>query len=255
MNSSFMLENKVAIVTGGGTGIGFSIATEMARAGANIVVASRKMEHLEKAVKQVTALGKQCLAVPVDLRKPEDIDNLVLMTVEKFGRIDILVNNAGVYFTSLPFEDASINALDVVINIDLRGTLLTCRAVGKVMIKQQKGNIINIASDAGVFGDPEAGAYGPAKAGVINLTKQLAVEWAKHNIRVNCIAPGMILTEGANEWLEAGKLPKTPPNASKRWGQPVEIANAVLFLASEASSLVVGQTICVDGGVFPSAKG
>lgn len=249
MSDFLQLENQVAIVTGGGTGIGLAIATEIARAGANVVVASRNMEHLAKTVRQVTTLNRRCLAITADIRKLEDVDNLVQKTMDEFGRIDILVNNAGASFRS-PFEEISPNGWDVVININLKGTFLCCRAVGKVMIKQQKGNIINISSIAGVDGSPFMAHYGAAKAGVVNLTKSLAVEWAKYNIRVNCIAPGPVITEGFLEVLKAGGLTEPPksPHAIGRWGQPEEIASVAVFLASEASSYLVGQTICVDGG-------
>ena len=249
MTSSVELKDQVAIVTGGGTGIGLGIATEMARAGANIVVASRKMEHLEKAVAQVKSLGRQCLAVPADVRKPEDVDNLVQKTMGEFGRIDVLVNNAGASFRC-GVEDMTPNGWDTIVDIILKGTFLCCRSVGKVMIKQQKGNIISISSVAGVDGFPFISHYGAAKAGVINFTKSLSVEWSKHNIRVNCIAPGPILTEGAQDGMRARGITKPPksPHAIGRWGQPEEIGRIAVFLASEASSFLSGQTLVADGG-------
>jgi 3-oxoacyl-[acyl-carrier protein] reductase len=251
MTNSLELKGQVAIITGGGTGIGLAISTEMARAGADIVVASRSQEHLKKAVTEVGNLGWRCLAVPVDVRKVEDVENMVQKTMEQFGRIDILVNNAGGSFRS-SFEEMSPNGWDAVININLRGTFLCCRAAGKVMIQQQKGNIINIASIAGRDGSPFAAHYGASKAGVINLTKSLSVEWAKHNIRVNCIAPGPVVTEGFLEVLKKGGLSEPPkrPHALGRWGKPEEIAKVAVFLASESSSYVVGQTLYVDGGPF-----
>jgi len=256
MSDSPELKDQVAVITGGGTGIGRGIAIEMAKAGANIVVASRSTEHLQQAVTQVTALGRQCLAVATDIRKPEDVDSMVQKAVDQFGRLDIMVNNAGASFRC-GVEDMSPNGWDTVININLKGVFLCCRAAGKVMIKQQKGNIINIASIAGRDGSPFMAHYGAAKAGVINFTKSLAVEWAKHNIRVNCIAPGPIVTEGYFEILKksgATELPKTN-QAIARWGQPAEIGTVAVFLASEASSFLVGQTLCVDGGPSVRAEG
>jgi len=251
MTNSFDLKGQVAIVTGGGTGIGLAIATEMARAGADIVVSSRSREHLEKAVREVTGLGRRCLAVPTDVRKSEEVDNLVQKTVEQFGRIDILVNNAGASF-HCPFEEISPNGWNTIININLGGTFLCCRAAGKVMIKQHKGNIINIASILGRDASPFTAHYGAAKAGIINLTKSLSVEWAKHNIRVNCIAPGPVVTEGFLEVLKKGGIAEPPKSqhALGRWGQPVEIGKVAVFLASEDSSYLVGQTIYVDGGPY-----
>ena len=248
-NSPFDLKDKVAIVTGGGTGIGRGIAIEFARVGADVVVASRNLENLEKVAAEIMSLGRRALAIATDVRKPEDVDNMVKRTLEEFGRVDILVNNAGAGF-NCPLEDMSPGAWDVIMNIDLRGVFLCSRAAGKVMIQQKKGKIINISSIAGVYGSPMMAHYGAAKAGVINFTKSLAAEWAKHNINVNCIAPGPILTEGYQILREAGGLGDLPPggNALNRWGRPEEIAYATIFLASEASSFVTGETICVDGG-------
>ena len=247
--SVFDLKDKVAIVTGGGTGIGRSIAIEFARVGADVVVASRKLENLEKVAAEITGMGRRALAIATDVRKPEDVDNMVQKTMEEFGRIDILVNNAGASFRS-PLEDMTPGGWDVIVGIDLRGVFLCSRAVGKVMIEQKKGKIINISSMAAVHGSPMMAHYGAAKAGVINFTKSLAGEWAKHNIYVNCIAPGAIITEGYQDVREAGGLGDLPPgrNALNRWGRPEEIAYAAIFLASEASSFVTGETICVDGG-------
>ena len=246
------LQDQVAIVTGGGTGIGLAIAKEMAAAGADIVVCSRSMERLQSDVQQtITALGRRCLTIPVDVRKPEDVDNLVQKTMEEFGRIDILVNNAGASFQS-PAEDISPNGWDAVINVNLKGTFLCCRAAGKVMIKQKRGNIINISSLAGSMAAPTEAHYGAAKAGVNSLTRTLAIEWGKYNIRVNCIAPGPVVTEPVLEmFTKAGfKEPPKIPNAMKRWGQTVEIARVAIFLASEASSFITGETICAGGGLF-----
>lgn len=225
----------------------------MAKAGAHVVVASRNRGNLERAAGEIKSLGARCLTIPVDVRKPEDMGNMVQKTLEQFGKIDILVNNAGANFRC-PLQDLSPNGWDAIININLRGTFLGCREVGKIMIKQQKGNIINIASTAGRDGFPFSTAYGAAKAGVINLTKSLAVEWARHNIRVNCIAPGPILTEGALEVYKKSGLSEPPKSkrALGRWGTPGEIAAVAVFLASESSSFIAGETLYVDGGPFAS---
>ncbi len=254
MTNSLELKGQVAIVTGGGTGIGLAIATEIAKAGADIVVASRNKEHLEKAAGEVTGLGRQCLVVPTDIRKAEEVDHLVERTMERFGQINILINNAGGSFRC-PLEEMTPNGWDAVININLRGTFLCCRAAGKVMIKQQKGNIINIASIAGRDAVPLAVHYGAAKAGVISLTRSLSAEWAKHNIRVNCIAPGPVATEGFLEVLRKQGLPETEKGHPLlgRWGKPVEIARVAVFLASQSSGYVAGQTIYVDGGLTVDA--
>lgn len=249
--SKFDIANKVAIITGGGIGIGRAITLEFSRAGADVTIASRNLGNLEKVAKEVDSLGKRCLAVATDVRVPEQVDNMVRRTVDEFGRIDILVNNAGVSFLC-PVEELTPNGWDAVVDINLKGTFLCSKAVGKVMIQQKGGKIINIASMAGVYGAPTMAHYAAAKAGVINFTKSLAAEWGKHNIFVNCIAPGLIETEGVKTQmkLEPERVKETLERtvAVARYGQPEEIAYTVIFLASEASSFITGETIEVEGG-------
>lgn len=249
--SKFDIANKVAIITGGGIGIGRAITLEFSRAGADVTIASRNLGNLEKVAKEVDSLGKRCLAVATDVRIPEQVDNMVRRTVDEFGRIDILVNNAGVSFLC-PVEELTPNGWDAVVDINLKGTFLCSKAVGKVMIQQKGGKIINIASMAGVYGAPTMAHYAAAKAGVINFTKSLAAEWGKHNIFVNCIAPGLIETEGVKTQmkLEPEKVKETLERtvAVARYGQPEEIAYTVIFLASEASSFITGETVEVEGG-------
>ncbi len=247
--SQFDLTNKVAIITGGGTGIGRGIALEFAKAGTDVVVGSRKQANLDSVAEEIKALGRQSLAIATDVRIPEQVDNLVKQTVDRFGRIDILVNNAGASFMC-PVEQMTPNGWDTIININLKGTFLCCRAAGKVMIQQKNGNIINIASVAGVDGSPRMAHYGAAKAGIINFTKSLAVEWAQHNINVNCIAPGLIETEGAKTQMElspevlAERMKAVP---LERMGRTEDIAYTAIFLASEASRFLTGETIIVRG--------
>ena len=249
--SKFDIANKVAIITGGGIGIGRAITLEFSRAGADVTISSRNLGNLEKVAKEVDSLGKRCLAVATDVRIPEQVDNMVRRTVDEFGRIDILVNNAGVSFLC-PVEELTPNGWDAVVDINLKGTFLCSKAVGKVMIQQKGGKIINIASMAGVYGAPTMAHYAAAKAGVINFTKSLAAEWGKHNIFVNCIAPGLIETEGVKTQmkLEPEKVKETLERtvAVARYGQPEEIAYTVIFLASEASSFITGETVEVEGG-------
>jgi len=247
--SQFELKDRIAIVTGGGTGIGKAIALEFAKVGANVVVASRKQENLDKVAAEIKALGRESLAIATDIRVPEQVDNMVKQTVDKFGRIDILVNNAGAGFP-VAVEEMSPNAWDVIININLKGTFLCSIAVGKVMIQQKSGRIINIASVAGINASPRMAHYGAAKAGVINFTKTLAVEWAPHNINVNCIAPGMIETEGvrAQQILtpeRAGEGTQTPPLQLP--GQPEDVARLAIFLASDAANHISGETMVIKG--------
>lgn len=247
--SQFELTDKVAIITGGGTGIGQTIALEFVKAGANVVIASRKQSNLDSTVEKIKALGKTTLAIATDVRVPEQVDDLIKQTVDKFGRVDIMVNNAGASFMS-PVEEMTPNGWDTIININLKGTFLCCRAAGKVMIEQKSGKIINVASTAGVNGSPRMAHYGAAKAGVINFTKSLATEWAPYNINVNCITPGLIETEGVKTQMnldpqaieEQKKLPLL-----RRPGQPEDIAFTAIFLASEASKFLTGENIIVRG--------
>lgn len=247
--SVFDLKDRVAIITGGGTGIGKSIAMEFARAGAHVVVASRKIENLEKTVEDVKALGREALVVATDVRVPEQVDNMIKQTVAKFGRVDIMVNNAGASFP-VNVEELSPNGWNVIIGINLTGVFLCSVAAGKVMIPQKKGKIINISSMAGLNGCPKMAHYGAAKAGVINLTKTMAVEWAPYNINVNCIAPGMIETEGvrAQNILTERKAEESEIKVPLQLpGKPEDIAYVALFLASDASNRISGETIQARG--------
>jgi 3-oxoacyl-[acyl-carrier protein] reductase len=253
-NSPFSLEGKTAIVTGGGIGIGKSISIEFARAGADVVLCSRRMEHLEPTAEEVRRLGRRALPLTVDVRDQDQVHAVVQRTLEEFGHVDILVNNHGASFRA-PVEEISLNGWNAVVGINLNGVFLFCQAVGKHMIARQQGTIVNISSMAGVRGSHMMSHYGASKAAVINFTTSLALAWAPHNIRVNCIAPGPIETEG---YLEV--LHRTNPNADQvyrtiasrvalgRWGRVEEIAYPAIFLASEASGFMTGTTIHVDGG-------
>jgi 3-oxoacyl-[acyl-carrier protein] reductase len=255
--SPFSLEGKTAIVTGGGTGIGKSIAIEFARVGADVAICSRKLEHLEPVVKTVQSLGRRAFAEVVDVRVEEQVKGIVERTVKEFGRLDIMVNNAGASFRAKP-EDISANGWNTVININLTGCFLGCKWAGRQMMDQGGGAIINIASIGGVYGSTMMSHYGAAKAGVIMLTRELGTAWGRKGVRVNCIAPGPVETEGYIEVLK-----KTDPDAEKthaaiasrvamgRWGQVEEIAYPCIFLAADASSWMTGTTIVIDGGPSP----
>ncbi|OLD86969.1 MAG: hypothetical protein AUG55_00765, partial [Candidatus Rokubacteria bacterium 13_1_20CM_4_70_13] len=194
--SPFSLEGKTAIVTGGGTGIGRSIAIEFARAGADVALCSRKLEHLEPVAKEITNLGRRTFAVAVDVRQEEQVKGIVERAVSEWGRLDIMVNNAGASFRAKP-EEISINGWNTVIGINLNGVFLGCKWAGKQMMQQKTGGVIvNIASVAGVYGSTMMSHYGAAKSGVIMLTRELGVAWGRKGVRVNCIAPGPVETEG-----------------------------------------------------------
>ena len=254
--SKFSLANQVAIVTGGGTGIGRSIALEFAEFGADVVVCSRNLENLERVADEVKARGRHALAIQADITKKTDIDHLVQKVMEEFGRIDILVNNGGVGSKVLgkpvPIIEVDEDEWDLIMDTNLKGTFFCCQAVGKRMIEQRKGNIINITSGDGKRVSGGLGtSYNVAKAGAIMLTQCLAWDFGKHKIRINSIAPGYTKTErGRHLWSDPEILKMLESRRPLgRIGEPEEIASAALFLASDASSYITGQTINVCGGV------
>jgi 3-oxoacyl-[acyl-carrier protein] reductase len=255
--SPFSLQGKTAIVTGGGTGIGKSIAIEFARAGADVAVCSRKLEHLEPVVKTITAMGRRSFAEVVDVRVEEQVKGVVERAVKELGRLDVMVNNAGASFRAKP-EDISANGWNTIVNINLTGVFLGCKWAGRAMMAQGGGSIINISSIAGVYGSTMMTHYGASKAGVVMLTRELGTAWGRQGVRVNCIAPGPVETEG---YLDV--LHKTNPDADRiyravasrvamgRWGKVEEIAYPCIFFASDASSWITGSTLVVDGGPSP----
>jgi NAD(P)-dependent dehydrogenase (short-subunit alcohol dehydrogenase family) len=253
----FSLEGKTAIVTGGGTGIGKSIAIEYARAGADVALCSRKMEHLEPVMKEIEKLGRRTFAEVVDVRQEEQVKGIVDRAVKEWGKLDIMVNNAGASFRA-KFEDISVNGWNTVVQINLNGVFLGCKWAGKHMLERKEGVIINLSSIAGVYGSTMMSHYGAAKAAVITLTRELGTAWGRSGVRVNCIAPGPVETEG---YLDV--LKQAGPDGKKtydkvaarvgmgRWGKVEEIAYPCVFLASDASSWMTGETIVIDGGPSP----
>jgi len=256
--SAFSLEGKTAIVTGGGTGIGKSIALEFAKAGADVAICSRKLEHCEPVAQAIRGLGRRSFALAVDVRQEDQVKGLVERAVAEFGRLDVMVNNAGASFRAKP-EDISINGWNTVVGINLNGVFLGCKWAGKQMMAQPTGGVIvNIASVAGVYGSTMMPHYGAAKAAVIMLTRELGTAWGRKGVRVNGIAPGPVETEGYLDVLkQAGPDGKKTYNAIAdrvgmgRWGKVEEIAYPCIFLASDASSWMTGETIVVDGGPSP----
>jgi len=245
------LEGRVAIVTGGGTGIGRSIALRFAEAGANVVVASRKLANLGKVAEEVRALGRHSLAVPTDITQKADVDKMVQKTMDEFGTIDILVNDAGILVRA-PLLEHSEEDWDRVTDTNLKGYYLCSQAVGKKMVDQKKGNIINIASVRGISAAAGRASYCITKAGVVMLTRVLALELADYNIRVNAIAPGWVKTNLNKPLWSDPKIFKqiTAEIPMGRWAELSEIANVALFLASDASSYVTGHTLAADGGLL-----
>ncbi|MBI4187068.1 MAG: SDR family oxidoreductase [Chloroflexi bacterium] len=248
----FNLSGKVAIVTGGSRGIGKEIATGLGEAGARVTITARREQWLTPACDELTSLGIDCLAVTADIASVEEVNRILADTLERWGRIDILVNNAGITWGTPP-EDMPLDKWDAVIDTNARGTLICCQQVGKEMIKRGGGNIINIASTTGMLAvDPrvmQAIGYQASKAAIIVMTRQLAVEWARHDIRVNAIAPFFFttrMTEAVTQRAEKELIQHIPMG---RVGREGEIKGVALFLASEASRYITGQVINVDGGM------
>jgi len=244
--SKFDLQDKVAIVTGGAGSIGTCIAMECAKAGANVVVASRNQERLEKVAAEIRAIGTESLAIATDVTVPEQVDNMVKRTVDKFDRVDIMVNNAGGALHIKKAEDLSFDEWNAGIALNLTSVFLCSVAAGKVMMQQKGGKIINIASVAGIKISPDFPHYGAAKAGVINLTRTLASAWGQYNINVNCIAPGLTATEGVKRlgWLPPDKDNDGNPVPPLQLPHgPEHVANLVVFLASAASDHLTGELI------------
>lgn len=247
----FDLTGRVAIVTGGSKGLGFGMAQTLAKQGADVVIVSRNQAEGEAVAESIHVLGRRSIALAVDVQKIESIQQMVQSVQETFGRIDILVNNAGVGVTKFAL-DVTEEDWDRVIDTNLKGVFFCAQAVAKVMKEQNYGKIINIASVGGAVGAIGISPYCASKAGVINLTRALAKEWARYNITVNAIGPGYIKTSiNEAELSNEGFVNKLLSSlAIKRLGELDDLSGAVVLLASEASNYLTGQTIFVDGGAL-----
>lgn len=249
-----LFKDQVAVVTGGGTGIGLAIAKRLGSLGARIAIASRDAEHLEAGCAALAAIGVDALAVQLDVRNPEQVDEMVVRTAKHFGRLDILVNNAAGNFISRA-EDLSPNGWNAVIGIVLNGTFYCSRAVGQYLIASQRGgSIVNVLANYVWTGSPGTVHSAAAKAGVMSMTQTLAVEWARRGIRVNAVAPGPIEgSPGAAQqlWNTPGAVDRiTAAIPSGRWGRPEDVADAVAFLAAPGTGFITGETVTVDGGTW-----
>jgi 2-deoxy-D-gluconate 3-dehydrogenase len=246
----FGLKGRSGIVTGGAGGIGKAIAKGVVRAGAEVVVADINRENLEKAVTEIRSFGGPVVGMPVDLCKMDDIKRLVDQTVKEFGKIDFLFNNAGI-IRRAPSEDFQEKDWDDVININLKAPFFLAQAVARVMISQKrKGKIIDTSSLIAVQGGQRVPSYAAAKGGLNQITKTMANDWAKYNILVNAFGPGWVRTEitgplREDKAREAGILGRIPLG---RWAEPEDLVGTAIFLASNASDYITGQTIFVDGG-------
>ncbi len=246
----FDLSEKIAIVAGGSRGIGFAIADGLASAGTTVVVANSTAEQGERAAAAIRAQGRQARAMPLDLRRPESIAELVSAARKAFGRIDILVNSVGIIRRG-PIETVSTEDWDAMMDVNLRGAFLLCQAVGREMIARRQGKIVNVSSNISQVLQPHRGAYAVTKAGLSHLTRVLALEWAPHGVNVNAIAPAPTITELNRKFFEDHPddlKARTQSIPLGRLGAPEDYVGAAIFLASRASNFVTGQTYFVDGG-------
>jgi len=255
MRNPFSVDGKVVLVTGGGTGIGAIIAREFAVRGARTLIASRNAEHLAPVADGIRQAGGTVDVATCDVRDAAQVEGMVARAYERFGALDVLINNHGASFFQ-PATEMSPNGFATVVAINLQGTFLCAQAAARRWIAAgRSGRIVNMSSEAGVLGSPGMAHYGAAKAGIVNLTRTLAMEWASHGILVNCIAPGPIDTQeaGARTWPTPElRRAVARSTALDRLGVAEEIAWPCLFFASDASSFVTGQTLSVDGGPVSS---
>ena len=251
VNHLFNLEGRVALVTGGNGGLGLGMALGLAEAGASIAVAARNTEKTATALSQIEATGAKAIGITADVSREPDITEMVAQTIEVFGRLDILVNNAGMVVRKEP-QDLTVEEWDQVLDVNLRGAFLAAKTVYPHMKRQGGGKIINIGSMFSIFGGGGSGApYSSSKGGLVQLSKSLAVAWAKDNIQSNTILPGWFMTELTSD------IPVRQPErydmisrriTTGRWGEPEELKGAAVFLASPASDYVTGAVLTVDGG-------
>ncbi len=245
----FSLRDKVALVTGAGKGLGKSMALALSESGAHVIVVSRTLSDIEATAREIQENGVKSLPVALDVTKEQDVIRMAEKVLGEFKTIDILVNNVGTFIGG-PLLEFSVDNWHKILEINLTSTYLCSKVVGKHMVEKQKGKIINISSALGVFGARDSGAYCASKGGVVQLTKALAIEWAKYNINVNSIAPYALETDMTRTMLEDEKIKKAIISKIplKRIGQPADLSGTVVFLASKASDYITGQVIFVDGG-------
>lgn len=246
----FDLTGDVALVTGAARGLGRAISLALAHAGADVALGLRDVKTGGELAKEIKALGRRVLPLQMDMTRLDQITRAVEETAAHFGRLDILINNAGLSPENLA-ENVREKDFDVTLSVNLKGTFFASQAAGRVMIRQNRGCIINMSSQAGFVALPTESVYCMTKAAIAHLTKCLAVEWGKYNIRVNAVAPTFIRTPGTESVLADPAFQSDIIEriaALHRVGEPMDVAGAVIFLASQASSLITGHTLLIDGG-------
>ena len=246
----FDVNGEVALVTGSARGLGRSIALALAHAGADVALGLRDVKTGGELAREIEGMGRRVLPLQMDMSRLDQISRAVEDTARHFGRLDILVNNAGLSPES-PAEDVREEVFDAMLAVNLKGTFFASQAAGRVMIRQKRGCIINMSSQAGFVALPTESVYCMTKAAIAHLTKCLAVEWGKYNIRVSAVAPTFIRTPGTESVLEDPTLRSKVVEsiaALHRIGEPMDVAGAVVFLASPAASLITGHTMLIDGG-------
>lgn len=248
--SLFDLTGKTAFVTGASRGIGRVVAVALAQAGADVALVARSADGLADTADDVSAAGRRAVVIPADVTDEANVADAVASAIDELGQVDIVVNNAGGSNFMVPFRDLRLSGWDKLIKLNLTSAVYVCHAFAVHLLDRGSGSVINVASVAGVASAPLISPYGAAKAGLISLTKSLAVEWAGQGVRVNALCPGWTATDlNRNLWEDPVAGPGTVATVPmQRWARPDEMAGPAVFLASDASSYLTGQTIVVDGG-------
>jgi 2-deoxy-D-gluconate 3-dehydrogenase len=248
--SLFDLDGKTAFVTGASRGIGRAIAVALAQAGADVALVARTAEGLADVADDVKAAGRKAVVIPADVTDQSGVTDAVAAAIDQLGHVDIVVNNAGGSNFMVSFRDLRLSGWDKLIKLNLTSAVYVCHAFAAHLLDRKSGSVINVASVAGVAASPLITPYGAAKAGLVSLTKSLAVEWAADGVRVNALCPGWTATDlNRNLWSDPVAGPATIANVPmQRWASAAEMAGPAVFLASDASSYMTGQAIVVDGG-------
>src|SRR3984957_4630288 len=246
----FELEGRNAFVTGASRGIGRVVAVALAQAGADVALVARSADGLAETAEAVQAVGRKACIIPTDVTDYDAVADSAAVAIDQLGFVDIVVNNAGGSNFIVPFKDIRLSGWDKLMQLNLSSAVYVCHAFAGHLLERGKGSVINMASVAGISAAPNISAYGASKAGLISLTKSLAVEWGQSGVRVNALCPGWTATElNRLLWEDETVGPATvASSAMKRWGRAEEMAGPAVFLASEASSFMTGQTLVVDGG-------